>query len=199
MLITGRQGLALVRMGLGVLLLISAMDKLGKGWLRNGDAMTQTIQQTLPKTEAFYKPFLEGTVLPNATMYSQLVAIGELVSGVSLVLGLFTRLGAIVCMWLMLNYMAMKGTMFHQYLVGPTYSDRIYFVVGLACALAGAGLALGLDRALGPWIARVPVLNWLAGYPIRMSRVTAAMEATGQPLPLRRERTIEERPIRRAA
>ena len=165
--------------------------------------MTQTIQQNLPKTEGFYKPFLEGTVLPHATTFSQLIAVGELVSGVSLLLGLLTRVGAIVTMWLMLNYMAMKGTMFHQYLNGQTYSDRIYFVVGLACALAGAGLALGLDRAMGPWIARVPVLNWLAGYPVRVSRVTQAIETTGQPIPPGRgqrvERLEEERPIRRAA
>src|SRR5918994_2069142 len=102
MLITGRQGLALIRIALGALLLVSAADKLGKGWMTNGQAMTETVQQNLPKSEAFYRPFLEGTVLPNATLFSQLVTLGEFASGVSLLLGLLTRVGGVVCMWLML-------------------------------------------------------------------------------------------------
>src|SRR5688572_5234789 len=125
MLITGRQGLALVRIVLGVLLLVSAIGKIGSGWMANGEAMSQSVQQNIPKAEAFYRPFLEGTVLPNATTFSQLVTVGEIVAGLSLLLGLFTRVGALVCMWLMLQYMLMKGTLFGQYMSGMTYSDRV--------------------------------------------------------------------------
>ena len=199
MLITGRQGLALVRIILGVLLLVSAVDKIGKGWMTNGQAMSQTIQQNLPKAEAFYRPFLEGTVLPNASLFSQLVTVGEVVAGVSLLLGLLTRVGAVVCMWLMANYMLMKGTLFGQYMNGMTYSDRVYFIAGLACFLGAAGLSWGLDRFLGRWLADVPVVGWLLGYPMRASRVPAPI-TTVEPTPLRRrEVQPEERPIRRAA
>ena len=199
MLITGRQGLALIRIALGALLLVSAADKLGKGWMTNGQAMTETVQQNLPKSEAFYRPFLEGTVLPNATLFSQLVTLGEIVAGTSLLLGLLTRVGAVVCMWLMLNYMLMKGTLFGQYLNGMTYSDRVYFLGGLACFLAAAGLSWGLDRFLGRWLADVPVVGWLLGYPIRASRVPAPA-AVSRPTPLRRrEAQREDRPARRAA
>src|SRR5688572_5616868 len=110
--LSGRQGLSLIRMGVGALLLVSAIDKIGKGWMTNPEPMTQTIQQNVPKAEAVYKPFLEGTVLPNAMLFSQLVTLGELGAGLSLLLGLLTRAGAITCMWLMLNYMLMKGTLF---------------------------------------------------------------------------------------
>src|SRR5687767_6565366 len=191
MLITGRQGLALVRIVLGVLLLVSAVDKLGKGWMTSGEAMTQSVQQNLPKSEAFYRPFLEGTVLPNAALFSQLVTLGEVAAGVSLLLGLLTRVGAVVCMWLMLNYMLMKGTLFGQYMNGMTYSDRVYFLAGLACFLAAAGLSWGLDRVLGRWLADVPVVGWMLGYPIRTSRPQPM--AVTEPTPNRREPT----PIRR--
>ena len=151
-------------MGVGALLLVSAIDKLGKGWMTNPEPMTQSIQQNLPKAEAFYKPFLEGTVLPNAMLFSQLITLGELGAGLSLLLGLLTRAGAITCMWLMLNYMLMKGTLFGQYLTGMTWSDRLYFLAGLAFTLTAAGLMWGLDGALGSVISRIPVVRWLAGY-----------------------------------
>lgn len=206
MMITGRQGLALVRMVLGVLLLVSGIGKIGSGWMTSGEAMTQTVQQNVPKAEAFYRPFLEGTVLPNATLFSQLVTLGELAAGASLLLGLFTRIGAVVTMWLMLQYMLMKGTLFGQYLNGMTYSDRVYFLAGLACFLAAAGLSWGLDRVLGRWLADVPVVGWLLGYPVRTSRplpVTVSEhmdEPVAEPTPLRRRVTAEgDRPIRRAA
>lgn len=196
MLITGRQGLALVRIVLGVLLLVSAVDKVSKGWLRSGDAMSQTIQQNLPKSEAFYRPFLEGIVLPNAAMFSQLVTFGEIVAGTSLLLGLLTRVGTVVCMWLMLNYMLMKGTLLGQYMNGMTYSDRVYFLGGLACFLAAAGLSWGLDRFLGRWLAEVPVIGWLLGYPMRTSRVTGPA-TVAEPIPMPERRA--EPPLRRAA
>src|SRR5687768_16765047 len=201
MLITGRQGLALVRIVLGVLLLVSAVNKLGTGWMANGEAMTQSVQQNLPKSEAFYRPFLEGTVLPNATLFSQLVTLGEVAAGVSLLLGLLTRVGAVVCMWLMLNYMLMKGTLLGQYMNGMTYSDRVYFLAGLACFLAAAGLSWGLDRVLGRWLADVPVVGWLLGYPMRTSRPdTVATHDMTEPTPFRRRVDVEEdRPLRRAA
>ena len=205
MLITGRQGLAIVRMVLGVLLLVSGIGKIGSGWMTSGEAMSQTVQQNLPKAEAFYRPFLEGTVLPNATLFSQLVTLGELAAGASLARGFFTRIGAVVCMWLMLQYMLMKGTLFGQYLNGMTYSDRVYFLAGLACFLAAAGLSWGLDRVLGRWLADVPVVGWLLGYPTRTSRPlpvgTAVVdEPLVEPTPLRRPAAAEdERPIRRAA
>jgi uncharacterized membrane protein YphA (DoxX/SURF4 family) len=195
--ITGRQGLAIVRAVTGTLLLVSAADKLGKGWMTTGQPMTQTIQQNLEKSETFYRPILEGTVLPQAGLFAQLVTIGEFVAGTSLLLGLFTRIGAAVCMWLMLQYMMMKGTLLHGYMSGQTYSERIYFVAGLAFFLAAAGLALGLDGALGRWLSRIPVLAWFAGYRAIPEREPVAPHLVPmEPTPIRRR---EEPPLRRAA
>jgi thiosulfate dehydrogenase [quinone] large subunit len=161
--LTGRQGLALVRLGLGLLFLISAWDKTAKGWLSTGHPLAQTLGTSLPKAEAFYRPFLEGTVLPNVGLFAQLVTLGEWVAGISLALGLLTRLGAFSALWLLLNYLAMKGALTAQYLIPTANSDRLYLLGALVCFLAAAGLTWGLDGRLGSVLARLPLASWLAG------------------------------------
>jgi thiosulfate dehydrogenase [quinone] large subunit len=161
--LTGRQGLAVLRIGLGLLFLVSALDKTIKGWLGSGEALTRTLQTNLPNAEAFYRPLLEGTVLPQADRFAQLVTLGEWVAGLSLTLGLLTRLGALTAIWLLLNFMAMKGILLGQWLNPMAGSDRLYALAALACCLAAAGLTWGLDGRLRRVLAGVPLTGWLAG------------------------------------
>jgi len=157
-MISAAQALALTRIGFGLYFIAQAWDKLSKQWLETGEPMAKYIQGNLPKTQSFYRPFLQDTVLPNAALFSQLVTIGELVAGVLLLLGLFTRLGALVGMWLTLNYMLTKGL---PSLGGSV--DRLFFLTCLAFLLGSAGLVWGLDGMLRGTIGRIPVLGWLAG------------------------------------
>jgi uncharacterized membrane protein YphA (DoxX/SURF4 family) len=53
---------------------------------------------------AFYKNFLEGTVLPNSSLFAQLTAWGETVVGIGLTLGMLTGLASLVGLLLVLNY-----------------------------------------------------------------------------------------------
>jgi thiosulfate dehydrogenase [quinone] large subunit len=161
--LSGRQGLALVRLGLGLLFLVSAWDKTVKGWLATGEPLAQTLGAALPKAEAFYRPFLEGTVLPQAGLFARLVTLGEWAAGLSLALGLLTRLGALSAVWLLLNYLAMKGALTGQWLTPTAGSDRLYVLGALVCCLAAAGLTWGLDGRLRGVVARVPLASWLAG------------------------------------
>src|SRR5262249_24463924 len=52
----------------------------------------------------WYKDFLEGTVLPNAKLWATLQSLGEVATGIGLVLGFFTGLAALVGLFLTLNY-----------------------------------------------------------------------------------------------
>ena len=202
MIITGRQGLALVRAGVGALFIASASNKAATGWLAGGEAMAKAIQPNLDKSEAFYRPFLQETVLPNAGTFAQLITVGEWVAGVSLLLGLLTRAGAVVGMWLLLNYMLMKGTLLRGYENGQTYSDRLYFLASLAFLLVGAGIAWGLDGALRRYLTRMPVVRWLAGidHPASADVAPAAQPRRDwpEPTPLARPVAPPERE-RRAA
>jgi uncharacterized membrane protein YphA (DoxX/SURF4 family) len=157
MVISAAQGLALTRIGFGLYFLAQAMAKT-PAWLSDGGPLGQQLQNQLPRSEAFYRPFLEGAVLPNVTLFAQLVTIGEWVAGLSLVLGLLTRLGALIGIWLTLNYMLMKGL---PSLAGS--SDRLFILACLVFVLASAGLVWGLDGRLRESLAGNPVTRWLAG------------------------------------
>jgi uncharacterized membrane protein YphA (DoxX/SURF4 family) len=92
-------------------------------------------------------------VAANYWTFAPLVVAGELIAGLLLFLGLGTRLGALIGMWMSLNYMLMKG-----WLVNEAMLDRGYFACQLVIFLAGAGLVAGLDGLLKD---RLP--SWLTG------------------------------------
>ena len=144
MFINAAQGLALTRMGFGLYFLASAWEKTtNRNWLGDGGPLRQSVERQLPQAEGFYRPFLEDTVLPNADLFAELVVLGEWFVGVSLLLGLFARVGALTCMWLMLNYMLMKGL---PNIAGSI--DRLFFLTSLVFVLTSAGLVWGLDGLL---------------------------------------------------
>ena len=99
-------------------------------------------------------------VQPNVLLFSQLVNIGEWAVGLLLLFGLLTRLGAIVGLWLNLNYMLMKGL-----LNNAGSNDRLFMLADLAFILGAAGLAWGLDGAWRRQLGGYPVTRWLAGRP----------------------------------
>ncbi len=160
MLLSYGQGLALLRAGLGLLFLSSAFGHLQRNWLITPEPLRQSIDGYLQRgqTDTFYRPFLEGIVLPNALLFSQLIVLGELIVAASLILGLLTRVGAAISIWLLLNFMLMKG------LANPAGSgDRLYLLVSLVCIFTPAGLAWGLDAQLHDVFVTNPLTRWAAG------------------------------------
>ena len=102
----------------------------------------------------WYKAFLQNTVLPHASLFATLQTYGEVVVGLGLILGLFTRLTAVIGLVLSLNYglatqwMTFVQQGFHLLLI----TSMVIFLV------AGAGRAWGLDAVLLP---RLRALRWL--------------------------------------
>jgi uncharacterized membrane protein YphA (DoxX/SURF4 family) len=144
MLITPGQGLAITRMGFGLYFLSSAWDKTtNRNWLDSGDPLRQSLERSLGAAEGFYRPFLEDTVLPNSDLFAELVVLGEWAAGISLLFGLLTRLGALTGMFLMVNYMLMKGLESSSGSV-----DRLFFLACLVFLVASAGLVWGVDGYL---------------------------------------------------
>jgi uncharacterized membrane protein YphA (DoxX/SURF4 family) len=93
---------------------------------------------------AWYKDFLQDTVLHHASLFATLQTYGEVMVGLGLVLGLFTRLAAMIGLLLSLNYglatqwMSFGQQGFHLLLI----TSMIIFLV------AGAGRVWGLDKLL---------------------------------------------------
>jgi uncharacterized membrane protein YphA (DoxX/SURF4 family) len=97
---------------------------------------------------------LQNMILPHAMIFAMLIAFGDLAIGLSLFLGLFTRLGgAIAILRAVTNILVAGGA-------GP---DTIGFngmliVAGAICITTGAGRYYGIDRYL---LARWPSIAFL--------------------------------------
>lgn len=100
-----------------------------------------------PNVQGWYAWFLENVVLPNPAVWGYLVAWGELLVGIALILGLFTGIAAFSGVFMNMNYL----------LSGAVSTNPILMVIGIFLILAWKTAGWwGLDRwvlpALGtPW------------------------------------------------
>jgi uncharacterized membrane protein YphA (DoxX/SURF4 family) len=103
--------LAVVRILTGAIWLIHAIPKFMKGdaFLPPNGLFATYLQTGIAKTGGPYHNFLVSTVAPNAPIFAELVRFGELCVGISLFLGLFTRVGGFFGIMLPLNYMAARA------------------------------------------------------------------------------------------
>lgn len=90
---------------------------------------------------AWYQDFLRSVVLPQAPLFSHLVIVAELIAGICLLAGVFTRAGGVIAMFLFLNYMFSKGRWF----LSPDSEDAAVFFSALVVTLGAAGRAFGVD------------------------------------------------------
>ena len=137
--------LAFLRIYLGVILFITVLGKL----TRDDPFATEMLgflggvvrRRALP----WYTDFIQQVVIPHATLFSYLVMTGELFAAISLLTGTITRLGALVAMFLFLNFMLAKGRMFWS----PDSQDAAIFFIALVVCLGRAGRVWGIDALLG--------------------------------------------------
>ncbi len=134
-----------------------------------GTALTGFIRNALtlssgehPSVQGWYAGFLQNVVLPNATVWSYLVAWGETLVGVALILGIFTGIAAFVGSFMNVNYL----------MAGAVSTNPILFVIATWLVLAWRTAGWwGLDR----WI--LPLL----GTPWRPGQVSRSGHEGGSP------------------
>jgi uncharacterized membrane protein YphA (DoxX/SURF4 family) len=105
----------------------------------------------------FYKQFLEGTVLPHSSLFAQLTAWGETVTGLGLTLGLLTGVASLVGLVLVINY----GLATQWMSPGQQGFHLVLLFLMLAFFFARAGRTWGIDgwlarRRLGSFLSRRP-------------------------------------------
>ncbi len=103
--------LALLRILTGLIWLIHGIPKFVKSdqFMPPNGFIVNYIQQGAARATGPYHDFLLNVVQPNIGVFAELVRLGEVCVGISLVLGLLTRLGGFVGIVLTLNYMAARG------------------------------------------------------------------------------------------
>ncbi len=100
--------------------------------------------------------FLTGIVIPHATIFAWLLALGGFGVGLSLLFGLFARLGGAGAIFLaVVNILVAAGGKNATDIFGHNY---LLVLAGLVVIIAAAGRSYGLDRLL---IARFPTSRLL--------------------------------------
>lgn len=148
--ILARAALVVLRVYLGAIFLLAALPKLQQEFTPSMIGFLQLV--ALEKGHPFYQEFVRQVVLPNAPVFATLVTWGELLVGVSLILGLMTRLSAVVALLLVVNYMFAKGAWFWT----PSSNDAAFAAISCALLIGAAGRTFGLDAFLAQRWPRAP-------------------------------------------
>jgi len=148
-----RSLLVILRAHLGVILLITVAGKVFRTEPFSVEMLTYLQKYSMRVASGPYKHFLESVVIPHVVLFSHLIVIAEIAAGVSLLLGLATRLGATMAMFLFVNYMFSKGRLFWS----PDSEDAAVFLSALVCLLGAAGRVWGIDSYLARRWPRVPL------------------------------------------
>ncbi len=104
-----------------------------------------------PDVQLWYAWFLQHVVLPKTTIWSNLVAWGEFLVGISLILGIFTGITALFGSFMNLNYL----------LAGSVSLNPILFIPAIFLIMAWKTAGWwGLDR----WLLPALGTPWRPGY-----------------------------------
>ncbi|MDP9110986.1 MAG: DoxX family membrane protein [Candidatus Eremiobacteraeota bacterium] len=109
--------------------------------------MPTAIAESVKSHSGFYHDFLLNVVTPHAAIFAELVRLGEVLVGLSLLFGLLTRLGALGGVFLALNYYFLNNPKPSFGSLGTL--DFATLVLSAVIFVLPAGRMLGVDALLG--------------------------------------------------
>jgi len=141
---------ALLRVYTGVFFAWHGFGKLSGGNFEDG--MRGFLNSKLDSSYPFYRLFLESVVLPNSGLFATIIAWGELLVGLALIVGLATHYAAVAGALLVANFWFAKG----EGILAGSNHDAIWLVIFVVLATVPAGKIAGLDDGLSD---RMPFLR----------------------------------------
>ncbi len=102
-------GMVWVRVLVGAVWLNGAVEKLLNPQFPQQLATSLEAGGFVSQAPLFFRAFMQGTVVPNAELFAQLMRAGELALGIALILGLLTNLAALGGVGLSLVIMLSQG------------------------------------------------------------------------------------------
>ena len=137
-------GLAITRVCLGVFLLFQGLGKYQ--WFADTSLLAGRFQEwidTVPPG-SISRWYLDHLALPGIPIFARLVPLGEIVSGVALIVGFYTQIFAFLAFFMVLNFAVASGIIF-------TYS---YLTNGYGLPVLGSTLGLAVGGRRLPWSVR---------------------------------------------
>jgi uncharacterized membrane protein YphA (DoxX/SURF4 family) len=143
--VVSRKYLSALRILLGVILLVTWVDNLGKGLYTPLDFQAFILELANGHPLGFYGAFLENVIAANAGIFAVFQMVAELLLGLALLTGTLTRLAG-------LGAAAFFFNLFLAY-TNPSLGEWIWTYVmllalALVVSLGAAGRAWGLDQLL---------------------------------------------------
>ena len=144
--------LVLPRVFLGLIFLVPVYHKLFTTRTATVQIEQFVGQYGVSHAYEWYRGFLQGVVMHHVGLFGALVVIGELYAGFAFLFGITTRSAAGVAIFMLLNYVATKGT--HPWIMSSDLPD---IVLCLVVMIGSAGRALGGDRFLHERYPTIPI------------------------------------------
>ena len=147
-MIVSRPPLLALRLFAGVFWLAHGLPKfLNAGmFMPPNGFMSQAVARHVQTSTGFYHDFLVHTVQPNIGVFAELVRLGEVLTGISLLLGFLTPLGGLAGCFLALNYLAAAGEF--RSAIGFGSLDAAAFALSFLCIVLPVGRVAGVDALL---------------------------------------------------
>ncbi len=141
--------LALLRIYAGAFWLMHGVPKFTQSqmFMPPNGFIVQFVNDAVAHTSGPYQQFLANTVVPNISVFAELVRVGEVVTGCLLLLGFFTRLGGLIGIVLAFNYLSAKGGLDHS--TAWSGIDAVALALSAVNFVLPTGRFLGVDALLG--------------------------------------------------
>lgn len=127
---------------LGVFLVFQGLGKLA--WFGDSGALSGALQGWLKEAPPPSRWYLETFAIPGVPMFARLVVLGELLAGLALIAGFWTRLAAAAVFLMVLNFHVASGAIF-QYR---------FLTNGFGLPVLGGLLAVAIGGTRLPWVIR---------------------------------------------
>ena len=130
-------GLTVLRLGIGIFFIFEGIGKLS--WFNDTSLLAEQLRNWSQAVSAssLSHLYLVRVAIPGVRIFARLVPLGEIVSGVALVVGFWTPLFAFVAFFMALNFQFASGALFRYSFLTSGYGLP---VLGSTLALALSGL-----------------------------------------------------------
>jgi uncharacterized membrane protein YphA (DoxX/SURF4 family) len=132
---------------LGVFFLFEGWDKWP--WVTNPGALSAILNRWLETASPSSRWYLQTIAIPGAPVFARLVFFGQVAAGIALILGVRTRLTAIITFLLVINIHLAHSTLFQYSFLSK--GDGLPVLGGLlALALGGSGQSVSMRKKKKP-------------------------------------------------
>ena len=136
-------GLVSARIALGVFFVFEGWDKLS--WVSNPGELTSILNRWSEGTSSLSKWYLDHIARPGAPVFARLVFFGEVLAGLALIGGFWTRTTAAITCLMVLNIHLAHNTLLHYSFLSK--GDGLPVLGGLmALVIGGKRLPLSLTK-----------------------------------------------------